>query len=129
MPLPKPRYTNLLIFLGCCGLMAVGYFFQYVMYLEPCPLCMTQRVFIVLTGLVALLAFAHNPGAGGIRNYALLGLASSVAGGSVSARQVYLQNLPAELVPACGPSLDYMIDTFPMADLLSAMLMGKVSIM
>ena len=124
MTLPNPRHTNLLIFLGCCGLMGGGFIFQYALYLEPCPLCMSQRVFIVLTGVLGLIAFLHSPAGTGIKLYALAGLATSIAGGSVSARQVYLQGLPADQVPACGPGFEYMLDTFPMGELMQAMLMG-----
>jgi len=122
--LPQARATNLLMFAGCCGLMAVGYYFQYVLLLEPCPLCMTQRLLIILTGLIALAAFVHNPAAGGRRAYAVATLLSSIAGGSVSSRQVYLQSLPEDLVPACGPGLAHMVDTLPLGDVVKAMLTG-----
>ena len=55
------------VFVFCCGLMATGYYMQYVLDMEPCALCMTQRVFIVLAGLIALIACLHNPRSLGIK--------------------------------------------------------------
>lgn len=104
--------------------MSVGFYMQYGRGLEPCPLCMTQRVFIVLAGLIALLGALHNPGRAGTYVYASLTLIAAVAGGAFSTRQVYLQHLPADQVPACGPSLSYMLETFPLNQTLKAMLSG-----
>ncbi|ROS01972.1 disulfide bond formation protein DsbB [Sinobacterium caligoides] len=124
MQLPSIRQTNLVIFLGCCGLMAVGYFMQYMLGLEPCPLCMTQRVFIILTGVWALLAYLHSPALIGTRVYAFLVALSALIGGGFSMRQLHLQSLPAELAPTCGPSIDYMFETFPFTKALEVMLKG-----
>ncbi len=120
----SPRILFLALFLGCSGLMAVGFFMQYQMGLEPCALCMTQRVFIVAVGLTALLAFAINPGLVGRRIFAVLGACFAVAGGSFSSRQLYLQSLPADQVPACGPSFSYLMDNFPIMEAVSVMLRG-----
>lgn len=118
------RQTNLMIFLGCCGLMAMGYVMQYQLGLEPCPLCITQRVFIVLTGLWALLAFMQNPKALGAKIYGVLVAISALIGSGFSLRQLYLQSLPADLAPACGPSIEYMLDAFPIMKALEVMLKG-----
>ncbi len=120
----SPRILFLALFLGCCGLMAVGFYMQYQMGLEPCALCMTQRVFIVAVGLTGLLAFAVNPGLIGRRVFAALGGCFAIAGGSFSSRQLYLQNLPEDQVPACGPSFSYLMDNFPLMEAVSVMLRG-----
>lgn len=124
MPIPSARITFLLIFLACVGLLAVGYYMQYMMGLEPCPLCMTQRVFIMAVGFVALLAFLFNPRALGRRIFAGLGVLLCIGGGAFSSRQLWLQSLPADQVPACGPSVDYLLENFPLMEALSVMLRG-----
>lgn len=86
--------------------------------LEPCPLCMIDRVLVVTLGLIFLVAALHNPGPLGQRLYALLGLVVSAAGIAVCARHIWLQNLPADEVPTCAPGLDYMLQTLPMSETL-----------
>jgi disulfide bond formation protein DsbB len=124
MPLPSPRQLFLLIALAVIGLMAYGLYSQHVDGLEPCPLCMTQRIFYCLTGAIALLAVIHNAKGFGHKVYASLMLVSSALGAAAAGRQVWLQHLPPEQVPACGPGLEYMLQTFPMADVLSTMIRG-----
>lgn len=119
-----PRTLLFAIFFICVGLMLGGMYFQYVMDLAPCPLCITQRVFICTVGFVALLAALQCPGRTGVRIYALLGLMSSVIGGGVSARHTWLQSLPEELAPACGPGLSYMFETLPFRDALEVLFRG-----
>lgn len=124
MLIPSLRSVFLLIFLGCTGLMLTGYYMQYVMGLQPCALCMTQRVFIVAVGLVALLAWGVNAKGLLRRVLASLGMLFAVAGGYFSSRQLYLQSLPEDQVPACGPSIDYLLDNFPIMEALEVMLRG-----
>ena len=121
---PSLRQTNLLIFLGCVGLMCTGYYMQYVMGLAPCPLCITQRFFICLAGAFGLLAALHNPATTGIRVYGALIIASVSGGAYFSGRQLYLQSLPPELQPACGPSLDYILETFPINEAFQVLIQG-----
>lgn len=104
--------------------MSFGFYLQYYLGLEPCPLCMTQRIFIVLCGFIALLAAVHNPQPTGRMVYAGLTALAAIAGGSFSSRQLYLQGLPEDQVPACGPGLSYMLEAFPLSQTLGAMLRG-----
>ena len=89
--------------------------------LDPCPLCMMQRIWFALTGIVALIGLAHNPRWG---IYPLVSALCAVVGGGFALRQLWLQSLPADQVPSCGPDLAYMIDVFPLSDLLTAMTSG-----
>ncbi|MFO7551896.1 MAG: disulfide bond formation protein B [Haliea sp.] len=120
--------TPRLVYLGLALLalfaMLFAWYLEYQVGLNPCPLCMTQRVFVVAGGLVALAAFLHNPAGWGRRVYGLLCAASAIAGGAVAARHVWLQHLPPDQVPACGPSLEYMLETLPFRETLSMVLMG-----
>ncbi len=122
--MPAPRSLLLLLFLFCCGLMAYGFYLEYVEGLEPCPLCMTQRLFIVLCGALGLLAFLHNPAALGLKIYAFFITLSGLLGAATAGRQLWLQSLPADQVPACGPSLGYMFEVLPFTDALKTLMMG-----
>lgn len=122
--LPSPRQTNFLIFAICAILLAVAFYMEHVMGLVPCPLCMTQRIFVLLVGALALLAFVQGPRRTGRRVYATLGLLAAILGGAFSSRQLWLQSLPPDKVPSCGPDLSYILDTFPLLDALKVMVTG-----
>ncbi len=119
-----PRIVNGLIFMACVCAMLCALYFQYVMGLPPCPLCITQRVFICLVGVLAFMALIHNPKASGINFYAVLTGLSAAAGAFFAGRQVWLQSLPEDQVPACGPPLDYIMNNFPILDALQVLLAG-----
>jgi protein dithiol:quinone oxidoreductase len=124
IPIPSPRALNLLIVLGCLFAMGMAYYLDGVLGLEPCPLCMTQRGFLLASGMMTLAALAHNPGLLGQRLYGGLAAALAVGGAAVAGRHVWLQHLPEDQVPACGPSLEYMLETLPFSETLRLVLMG-----
>jgi disulfide bond formation protein DsbB len=119
-----PRIWFFLGFSGCVFLLSMGAYFQFVGGLEPCPLCISQRIGILLTGIVLLIAGLHNPEAAGVKAYAILGALTALGGGAISARHVWLQHLPPEEVPECGPGLEYIFNNFPLAETLKLMLSG-----
>lgn len=94
------------------------------MGLEPCPLCWLQRFGFMAAGVVSLLAALHGPGGVGTRIYGFLMVVGSGAGLAVAGRQLWLQSLPADQVPACGPSVDYMLEVLPWMDVLTTALRG-----
>ena len=108
-------------FAGCVSLLAAGAYMQFVEELEPCPLCISQRLAILATGLVFLTAAIHNRG---LTVYAWLGALSALIGASISTRHVWLQHLPPDQVPECSPGLEYVFQHFPLADTLKLMLTG-----
>jgi protein dithiol:quinone oxidoreductase len=118
------RLLFLGIFLATASMMCFGFWLQYVKGLQPCPLCMTQRFFIVAAGLTALAAAVHGPARAGIRVYGALVALLCIAGGSVSARHVWLQSLPPDQAPACGPGLAYLFESFPLTEALALLLRG-----
>ncbi|WGL15502.1 disulfide bond formation protein B [Microbulbifer bruguierae] len=127
MTLPSPRITFLLMFIAVVLVLATAFYMEYAMGLEPCPLCITQRVMFLGVGLVSLLAFLHNPR--GIHNigrriYGLLVSLFALGGLYFSGRQLWLQSLPADQVPACGPGITYMVEAFPMSDVIKTLLTG-----
>ena len=121
----SPRLVFIgLAFLAIISMLFARLYLEELLDLAACPLCMTQRVFVVLWGVIALLAALHNPPGWGRRVYAALCALAAIAGGAVAARHVWLQHLPEDQVPACGPSLEYMLETLPFSETLSLVLMG-----
>jgi disulfide bond formation protein DsbB len=84
---------------------------------------MQRAVFLALCAL-AFIAALHNPAYLGQKIYALLLLLISIGGASIAIRQLWLQSLPEDQVPACGPGIDYMIDVFPLLEVIEMSLRG-----
>ena len=123
--LPPRRAAYLLGFIVCAALMAWALWLQYGQGLEPCPLCMFQRVCVSAVGVVFLIAAIHNPRRAGAAFYAVLTVIIAGAGAAFAARQIWLQALPKDQVPACGMGLSYMMDTLPFTDVVRKVLEGS----
>lgn len=106
---------------GAGFLLAGALVMEHVWDMDPCPLCLMQRVWFAIAGLLSLAALVHSPRWG---IYPLLTILAAVVGGGFSIRQLYLQSLPEDQVPACGPDMSYMLENFPLADVLAAMTRG-----
>lgn len=113
-----------LVLFAIASMIFARVYLEAFLNLEACPLCMTQRLFVVMWGVFALLAVIHNPDDWGRRVYAALCAASAYVGALVAARHIWLQHLPEDQVPACGPPLDYLLENFPLQDAINTMLMG-----
>jgi len=123
--MPRRRIAFFLGFVLCALLLGWAYYLQYVEGLDPCPLCMFQRVAVLVIGLIFLVGTFHEPGRVGAWMYALLLLVASGIGAALAARQVWLQSLPKDQVPACGMGLSYMFDTMPFIDAIRRVLEGS----
>jgi disulfide bond formation protein DsbB len=119
-----PQTWFFLGFWACVLLLSAGYYFQYIEKLEPCPLCISQRIAIFLTGLSLLCGALHNPGQTGIRRYSMLGGVIALCGAAISVRHIWIQHLPPDKVPECGPGLDYVLNNFPLSETIKLMLTG-----
>lgn len=119
------RWLYLCGALFASGLMGFGLFLQYVKHQDPCPLCMVQRVVFIAILVVFTLAVLHGPKQVGERIYAALIVLLSLSGVAVAARHIWIQHLPKDQVPACGPGLDYMLETMPMGDVLQKLMHGS----
>jgi disulfide bond formation protein DsbB len=109
----------------CLALFAAALYLQHVELQEPCPLCILQRIAYIGMMIVFLVAALHGPARKGAIVYSVLLVLIAGTGASIAARQVWLQHLPANLVPACGPGLDYMLDRFPLSQVLQKVLAGS----
>lgn len=118
------RNLLLLIWTGVIVLIGIALYMQYVMELAPCALCMTQRVFVIAVGVVALLAWLQNPKNMGLKIYTVIGMLMAMIGGAFSSRHLWLQSLPEDLAPACGPGLGYLIENVPFMEALNVLLQG-----
>lgn len=121
--LQSPRLGFAAVFAICAGLIGFGIWLQQAKGLEPCPMCVMQRYAFVVAGLVALIGALHGPGGWGRRIYALLILLAAVGGASVALRQSWLQRHPPK-VAECGADLDFMLESFPLADALPMIFRG-----
>ena len=125
MKIPAIRQLNLAGFVACAGMMAFALYVQHVLLLSPCPLCIFQRFAVIGVGALFLLAALHNPSTLGGRVYAGLILLVAGTGMGVAGRHAWLQNLPPDKVPSCGPGLDYILESFPLADALKLVFTGS----
>ena len=125
MIIPNSRVLNIAGFLACCSMMAYALYAEYQLLLEPCPLCVFQRMAVIAMGVVFLVAALQNPQGWGRRIYAGLITIAAASGVGVAGRHVWLQNLPPDKVPACGPGFDYIIDAFPLSDALRMIFSGS----
>ena len=94
------------------------------MLLSPCGLCITQRVFVIFCGVTCLVSAIHNPSETGQKTYAFVAAAMTVFGSYFAIRQIWLQHLPEDQVPACGPGLSYIYENFPFMETLNFLLKG-----
>ncbi len=124
MRIPSIRLTYGLVAIASCCLMITALVMQEFLGMHPCPLCITQRGFIMLTGVIALAACLHNPVKTGRYIYAVLMILAAGAGAGVAGRHVWIQNLPEDQVPSCGPGLEYMFSNFPFMQALELLFMG-----
>lgn len=119
------RSTFGLLALICAVLLGYGYYLQYVTGLEPCPLCILQRLAFFALLVITLVAAIHGPAVTGARIYAGLGVIAAIIGGAIAGRQIWLQHLPPDQLPDCGPGLEYMLEVFPLFEALRMILTGS----
>ncbi|MDR2260932.1 MAG: disulfide bond formation protein B [Azoarcus sp.] len=111
----------LALFALCAGELCFGVFYlQEVKGLEPCPMCIMQRCALLAVGLIALAAAVHNRGP---RIYGAFVTLAALAGGGVAVRQSWLQLNPPSIAE-CGPSLEYLMDSFSLTELLPKLFRG-----
>lgn len=131
MTLPASRPLYLLALLVCIALLATAYYMEFVMELLPCPLCLVQRGVFIAIGLLCLAAVLHNPQpkpeqrrSVSARVYAGVLIILGGLGAATAGRQIWIQHLPADQLPSCLPSLDYMIDVLPITEMLTLLFNG-----
>ena len=119
------RTANLLGFLACVALMAYALYSEHILGLEPCPLCIFQRVAVIAVGVLFLVAAVHNPGGKGPVFYGVLTVVAALGGIGIAARHLWIQAQPPGTVAACGAGLDYMMDILPLREVIATVLTGS----
>lgn len=117
----RKHWWSLATVAWAAGLVAGALVLEYGFDLAPCALCLNQRLWVILAGIIAGVGFAHNPN---LRVYPLLTALAGLGGAFFAVRHLHLLTLPADAVPRCGVDFGYMLDAFPLADVLTAMLSG-----
>ena len=119
------KILSLIGFITCLVLLASAYYFQFALDMEPCPLCIMQRVATLMVALGCLAGFFLASRPLGLLASSIWTLLSSLFGFYLSQHHNWLQGLPADQVPSCGPSLEYMIDAFPIMEVITVLLRGN----
>ena len=119
--LQETRVVLTLILLACTVLIATAFYMEYQLGLEPCPMCIVQRIAVALAGAAALVGILHNK----LKKFYLGVIALfSALGGASAIRHLYLQSLPPERVPSCGPDLNYLLENDFISDALIQLFIG-----
>lgn len=121
----NPRLFPLLGAICCALLLSFGYYLQYAKGLQPCPLCVVQRGFFYLVMAVFVLLTIHQPKNIFSKIYPAIAFLFAAGGAATAGRQVWLQSLPADKVPACGPDLAFMLENFPLTRTLEKLFAGS----
>jgi protein dithiol:quinone oxidoreductase len=119
------RVLNLFGFVCCAGLLGYAWYVQGVLRVDPCPLCIFQRIGVACMGLVFCAAWLHAPRAWGARVYGVLVALAALTTMAVAARHVWIQHLPEGAVPACGAGLKFLLEEFPLAEVVRKVLTGS----
>ncbi|MCZ6802860.1 MAG: disulfide bond formation protein B [Proteobacteria bacterium] len=123
MPISRLFYIALFIF--CLSSLGYALYTEHFLGLEPCPLCSFQRIAYFVIMVIALIGAIHNPQNLMRTVYNILLIIIALIGAGIAGRHTWLQHLPPELVPECGPGLEYMLEVFPFAEALKMVLSGS----
>ncbi|MCG3859147.1 disulfide bond formation protein B [Psychrobacter sp. Ps2] len=122
-------YRNLQIFLVLMAIIGMSFALFYLqrhLGLSPCPLCIFQRIGLIVMGGFALISALFSPKSKVVKLLLWLGSLAGIGWSTaVAIRHVWLQHLPADQVPSCGPGLDYWLDTLPMLQVLKEVFAGS----
>jgi disulfide bond formation protein DsbB len=116
------RMLYLAVAAASIGLIAAALFMQHVVGLNPCPLCILQRVAYLLVALAAGLAAWRAPRSSA-RGFGVAALVMALVGAGIAAWHVRLKNSPEML--SCGPGLGAMLENFPLTQVLPRILRGS----
>jgi disulfide bond formation protein DsbB len=112
--------------IACIALLAYAIFEQFQMGIEPCPKCIFQRIAFIAMGVFFLIGALHGPGVVGRRIYAILVAISAAIGAVIAVRHLYVQLSPHDpLMEGCGPGLNYLLDSFPIAEAVKKAFMAS----
>ena len=124
--MPRLPNLHLLGLVICLAALAFGYLYlERTLGLEPCPLCILDRIIFIALAVVFALAYFQRPNAGERIGYDVGALIISLGGVGIAARHVYLQNRPADTLGDCGAGFWHMLDRFGLEGAVSSALQGS----
>ena len=123
--LKNRRLNNFLGFGACVALLAYALYAQFELGLDPCPLCIFQRIGVAALGVVFLIAALHNPKGGGVYVYTALIAIAALTTIGVAARHLYVQHLPPGTLPSCGAPLSVLMKYMSPGALIARVLSGS----
>jgi len=118
------RTGYILGFLVSFSLVALALYLQKAYNLEPCPLCIFQRIAFLVLGLIFLIAAIHHPAAPGRKIYGVLQFIVAAVGAGIAARHTWIQANPDKVMSECGAGFDYIYDTLPFQEFLTWVFKG-----
>jgi protein dithiol:quinone oxidoreductase len=119
------RVPNAIGFAVCAALIGYALYAEHVLGLAPCPLCIFQRIAVIVVGLIFLVATIHNPRGVGKKIYGFLVVIAALIGIAIAARHIWIQAQPPGTVAACGADLNYMLEILPLKEVISKVLTGS----
>lgn len=120
------KRINLVGLLLCFLLLAVSAYLQFHVGLEPCPLCVIQRLAILVLALVFFVGTLYNhTKVLSLRIHSAFIIFFAMIGSIAAIRQIWLQNLPPDQLPtSCGPDLGYLFNNFPLLQAIQLLFAG-----
>ena len=119
------RTTNIVGFFIILILFAAALGAQYLYHLNPCPLCIMQRIAYIVMGIIFFVFLLVPQKKWLIKLQGILLFIASSSGLAIAGRQIYLQHLPAGQAPSCGPGLNYLFANFPWHEAVQMVLQGS----
>lgn len=112
-------------FIVCAALYSYALYVQFDLGIEPCPLCIFQRIVFIAMGIVFLIGAIQNPPVTGRRVYGLVLLLSAFIGIGIASRHIWVQHQPPDPFAGCAPGWNYMISNFPISKALKMAFTGS----
>lgn len=125
--LPSLRLVDFLAFLLCIALLAFCLYLEIALGLEPCPLCVLQRMLFIALGVLFLVGACIRWGRNGQVIYHSIIVLVALLGFILAARQVWIQHLPPWKVPSCGANFNYLFQVLPFHKALMVVFQGTGS--
>ena len=109
---------------ACFATVALALVIQTKYNLEPCPLCITQRMFFMGLGVLFLISAFVKPASLLQKIFTFLQVATALGGAGWAIRHWYLQAHKGEIIADCGVGFDYMFENFPLKKMLTLIFKG-----
>ncbi|NOU24735.1 MAG: disulfide bond formation protein B [Methylotenera sp.] len=120
----KGKAGYLLGFVGSFGLVGLALWIQTRYQLNPCPLCISQRMIFMGLGVLFLIAVFFKPASIVSKLFTLLQVLTALGGAGVAIRHWWLQAHRESVIADCGVGFDYMFENFPLKKALTLVFRG-----